>query len=110
MSDYNPLLNQLVHALEEIKAINITVLDVRSQTTITDYMLICTGQSSRHIKAITEQTASHMKLQGLSALSVTGVDTGDWALIDFGDFVVHVMSAQSRAFYNLEGLWQNQAS
>lgn len=105
MYDDNPLLKQLLQFLEDIHAIDITVIDVREQTTITDFMVICSGRSSRHVKAIAEHIIEHMKASGMPALSSNGLDSGDWALIDFGDFVVHVMQPESRAFYHLEALW-----
>ena len=108
MSNKNPQLNTLLQALDDIKAIDVTVIDVSQQTTITDYMIICSGRSSRHVKAIAEHVIEHMKEAGLPALTRNGLSGGDWALVDFGDFILHVMQPESRAFYNLEGLWQNQ--
>lgn len=107
MSDNNPKLNILLHTLDESQAIDVSVIDVRQQTSVTDYMIVCSGRSSRHVKAIAEELMHQMKIAHFPALSSTGLQNGDWALIDFGDFVVHVMQADSRAFYNLEGLWQN---
>lgn len=108
MSAKNPLLNTLLKALDDMKAIDVKVIDVSSQTTITDYMIICSGRSSRHVKAIAENLLEQMKVAGRPALSQNGLDAGDWALIDFADFVVHVMQPESREFYNLEGLWQER--
>ena len=107
MPDKNPLLKTLLQALEEIKAIDVTVIDVSQHTTITDFMIICTGRSSRHVKAIAEHLMEHMKSAGLPPIGNSGLTGGDWALVDFGDFVLHVMQPDSRAFYNLEGLWKN---
>ena len=107
MSDKNPMLKKLLQALEDIQAIDVTVIDVSQHTTITDFMVICSGRSSRHVKAIAEYIMEQMKTTGLPALGNSGLAGGDWALVDFGDVVVHVMQPESRAFYNLEGLWQN---
>jgi ribosome-associated protein len=109
MSSQKTLLTKLQEALEDIQAIDLMVIDVRDQTSLTDYMIICSGRSSRHVKAIAETVAEKMKAAGLKALSLNGLESGDWALIDFGDFVLHVMQPDSRAFYNLEGLWQHSA-
>lgn len=109
MQDKHPFLDVLLKALEDIQANDITVIDVRDQTTITDYMLVCSGRSSRHVKSIAENIMEHMKKSGMPAFSHNGLDSGDWALIDFGDFVVHIMQPDSRSFYNLEGLWQDKA-
>ncbi len=110
MSNNNVFLDKLILALEDMQASDITVLDVHKQTTITDFMVICTGRSSRHVKSIAEQTIEKMKSEGISPISSTGLELGEWALIDFGDFILHVMQPDSRAFYNLEGLWQNTAN
>lgn len=110
MYDKNPLLKKLVHELEEIQAIDVKVIDVHAQTAITDYMIICSGRASRHVKAIADHIMEKMKANGLPAISSSGLNTCDWALVDFGDFVVHIMLPDSRLFYNLEELWQNKRS
>jgi ribosome-associated protein len=104
----NFLLDTLLKALDDMQANDVKVLDVSRQTTITDYMIICSGRSSRHVKAIAEHLLEQLKASGHPALSQSGLDSGDWALIDFADFVVHVMQPESREFYNLEGLWQDK--
>lgn len=106
MSEKN-FLQKLNKSLEDAHASDITVIEVSEQTSVTDYMIVCSGRSSRHVKAIAEQVMEQMKASGLPAIGSTGLDSGDWALIDFGDYVVHVMQPESRAFYNLEGLWQD---
>lgn len=100
------ILPKLLHSLEDIQAIDIKVIDVRNQTTITDYMIITTGRAARHVKAIAQKLMEDMKHAGMPSISSTGLESGDWALIDFGDYIVHVMSPESRQFYNLEGLWE----
>jgi ribosome-associated protein len=107
MYEKNAVLTPLLQAIEEMHAIDVTVIDVSAQTTVTDFMVICGGRSSRHVKAIAQLALERMKAQGFNALSDNGVNSGDWALVDFGDVVLHVMQAEIRAFYNLEGLWQN---
>ncbi|MBA3537019.1 MAG: ribosome silencing factor [Tatlockia sp.] len=106
MSDQQLLLKQLQKSLDDIHANEVVVINVREHTSVTDYMIICSGRSSRHVKAIAETVAEQMKAAGLAPLSLNGLEGGEWALIDFGDFVLHVMQPDSRAFYNLEGLWQ----
>ena len=108
MHTKTPILKPLLLALEDIQAIDTTVIDVSDHTTITDVMIICTGRSSRHVKAIAQHIMEHMKTLDFAALSCTGLETSDWALVDFGDAVVHIMQPDSRSFYNLEGLWQHQ--
>jgi ribosome-associated protein len=105
MSIDNPLVKQILHVLDEMKAIDVVTLDVHKQTAITDYMIIATGRSSRHVKSIAEKTLEHLKSNGRPALSSSGIQSGEWALIDFGDCIVHLMHPETRAFYNLEALW-----
>lgn len=102
------MLKKLVDSLDDIQAIDIKVIDVRQQTTVTDYMIVSSGRASRHVKAIAQKVMEDMKSAGLPSLSSTGLESGDWALIDFGDFILHVMQAESRQFYKLEGLWEEQ--
>ena len=108
MQDSNPLLSTLIKILDDIQAIDVTVIDVSKHTTITDYMIVCSGRSSRHVKAIATYAMEHMKDAGAPAMNHTGLEGGDWALVDFGDFIVHVMQPETRALYNLESLWQER--
>lgn len=96
----------LLKSLEDIQAIDIKTIDVREQTTITDFMVIVSGRASRHVKAIAQKVMEDMKHAGITALSSTGIESGDWALVDFGDIILHVMQPDSRQFYNLEELWE----
>lgn len=100
-------LTQLLQFLDDSQAIEITTIDVRPQTTVTDFMVVCSGRSSRHVKAVASSAMERMKAIGVPSLSDHGLDSGEWALIDFGDYVLHVMQPDSRAFYNLEELWQD---
>ena len=102
----NLMLEKILKSLEDIQAIDVKVIDVHKYTTITDFMIIASGRASRHVKAIAQKVMDDMKLAGLPSLSSTGLDSADWALVDFGDFIVHVMQPESRQFYNLEALWE----
>jgi ribosome-associated protein len=93
-------------ALEEIKAQDITTIDVRGKTSITDFMLIASGTSSRHVKSLIDNVLEKVKEQGVRPIGTEGMDTGEWALLDLGDIVVHVMLPTARQFYDLERLWQ----
>ena len=100
-------LETLLKSLEDNQALDIQVINVREQTSVTDFMVICTGRASRHLRAIAEHAMTDMKKIDIPALSKHGLTDGEWALVDFGEFVVHIMQASSRDFYNLEGLWQD---
>lgn len=100
------LLKLAIAALEEIKGQDIVSINVREKTSITDYMLIATGTSNRHVKSLVENVLEKVKEQGVRPLGSEGLDTGEWALLDLGDVVVHVMLPTTRQFYDLERLWQ----
>lgn len=99
-------LRQLVlDTLDDMKARDVRVIDVRGKTVITDYMIIASGTSDRHVKAIAETIAFRAKDAGEPPLGTEGVNEGEWALIDLNGVVVHVMLPRVRDFYNLERLW-----
>ena len=99
-------LKQLViDTLEDLKAREIRVLDVRPLTTITDYMVIATGQTDRHVKAIAQQVAEQAKDAGTPPTGVEGEQGGEWIIVDLLDVLVHVMQPKTRDFYQLEKLW-----
>ena len=95
----------VVDALEEVKAQDITVLDVRDMTEVTDYMVVASGTSSRHVKALIENVTERAKAAGRRPIGVEGEDGGEWVLLDLQDALVHVMQPKVREFYNLEKLW-----
>ena len=101
------LVDTLTECLDENKATRILSIDVHQKTNIADYMLIASGRSSRHVSAVAEKVIEKMKSLKHPPLSVHGLDTGDWVLIDFGDVIVHIMQEPTRLFYNLEALWQD---
>lgn len=99
------LLETTIRALEDMKAVDIRVIDVREQTSITDIMVIASGTSTRHIKAIAENVELEAKKIGVQPLGVEGEKGSEWILIDLVDVVVHVMMPAVREFYALEKLW-----
>lgn len=106
MSSSEQLKNIVIDALEDIKAQDVTVMDVRDKTSITDYMIVASGTSTRHLKAIANNVEEDAKEKGFNALGQEGESGSEWILLDFGDLVLHIMSPQTRAFYDLERLWQ----
>lgn len=110
MQTSQEIVKTITALLDDMKANDIKLLNVKEQTSVTDYMLVCTGRSSRHVKAIADDIIEKMKEKGIKPLSQTGLESGDWALVDFGDVVLHVFQPETRAFYNIEGLWQESSS
>jgi ribosome-associated protein len=97
-------------ALDEIKAIDVRVLDVRPLTDITDFMIIASGRSNRQVLALADEVVAEATLRGVRPLGVEGFDQGTWVLVDLGDVVVHVMQPAIRDFYQLERLWDDTAT
>lgn len=105
------ILNKLlVHELDEIKALEVLNINVAEKTPIADYMIICTANSARHAKAISKHLQKAMKEKNVQNQGLSGDETGDWIIMDFGSNIVHIMLAQVRAFYHLEGIWQQEAA
>ena len=99
------LRDQVIVALEDLKGRDIKALDVSKLTSITDYMVLVSGTSNRHVKALVDQVVETAKARGEPALGVEGRETYEWVLVDLGGVVVHVMHPEARSFYDLERLW-----
>ena len=104
------LKNAVVAALEEIKARDIVVLDVRKLTALFDYMIVASAESTRQTKALARNVHDKIKAAGGSVIGIEGEQTGEWVLVDLGDIVVHIMQPSMRDYYNLEQLWGGEAS
>ena len=104
------LCNIVVDALEDLKAFDIKILNVKKLTSITDRMIIASGNSSRQVSALADKVIEAARERGTRPLGVEGVLTGDWALIDLGDVVVHIMRPAIRDYYQLEKLWSVKKS
>lgn len=96
------------NALEDLKAVELKVLDVRDMTSVTDLMIIVTGTSNRHVKALSDNLREKTSAAGVKPLGVEGVRESEWILMDYGDIVVHIMLPHIRATYNLEKLWDKE--
>jgi ribosome-associated protein len=94
-----------VDALEELKAKDIVKLDVRNLTTVTDFMIVASGTSKRHVKAIADAVADKARATGHRPTGIEGAEGSEWILLDLQDTLVHVMLPRVREFYNLEKLW-----
>ena len=95
----------VVAALDDLKGLNIVDINVGEYSDVTDYMVIASGSSNRHVKALAENVTDHLRKQDVRPLGVEGTDGAEWVLVDFGEVVVHVMLPAPRDFYDLERLW-----
>jgi len=95
----------IIDALEERKAVDLTILDVTGVASFTDLMIIASGQSNRQVKALADNVVEKAQESNIRPIGIEGEQSAEWILVDFGDVVVHVMSPEQRSFYNLEKLW-----
>jgi ribosome-associated protein len=101
----NELLKLAQTSLEDMKARDVCVLDVGKMTTVTDYLLIASGTSDRHVRSLAQNLVNTAKAAGQRPLGVEGQESGEWVLVDLCDVVVHIMQPRAREFYKLEDLW-----
>ena len=106
----NPLVSVIQESLDDLKALDVVTLHVGDMTPEMDYMVIATGSSTRQVKALINSVMVDAKAAGYQPISHEGVEVGDWALVDFGDVVVHAMLPDMRGFYDLERLWSVRPS
>ena len=99
------LKNKIINSLEDIKAVNPIAIDVTRISSLTDFMVIASGTSNRHIAAMSEHVLEDLKETNISGIRIEGQGGDDWVLVDAGDVVIHLMSADAREFYDLESLW-----
>ena len=105
----NQLQQLVVSSLEDFKANDILVIDVSGKSPLTERMIIASGNSTRHVKSMAENLLVKAKAVGNPPLGVEGARDGEWVLVDLNDVIVHLMLPQTRAFYNLEKLWEASA-
>ncbi len=92
-------------SLEDMKARDVRVIEVRGMTSVTDYLLLASGTADRHVRSLADRLIENMKQAGQAPLGVEGQDAAEWILIDLNDVIVHVMQPRTREFYKLEDLW-----
>jgi len=105
MLEIEELTRVVTHAIEDVKGIDLKVLDVKGKTSVADTMIIVSGNTSRQVRAIANNLIMEVKKAGHPPLGVEGEEYGEWALVDLGDVIVHIMQPSIRDFYNLEKLW-----
>lgn len=103
--DLDSRLDLFVKAVLGKKAESVVVLDVRGLTSIADAFIICSGRSNRQVSAVADHVERFLKKEGIRPLSVEGRKEGHWVLMDYGQIIIHVFYTETRAFYDLEGLW-----
>jgi ribosome-associated protein len=107
----NSVLEKLVlEALDEMKAVNIKLLDVRGLTDVTDAMIVASGNSDRHVRAIAQRVVEKARDSGRRPFGVEGQRDGEWVLVDLQDVLLHVMLPRVREFYGIEQLWEAPAT
>jgi ribosome-associated protein len=99
----------VVSSLEDFKATDITVIDVSGKSPLTERLVVASGNSTRHVKSMADNLIVKAKAAGNPPLGVEGAREGEWVLVDLNDVIVHLMLPQTRAFYNLEKLWEASA-
>ena len=104
------LTDLVIDALDDVKAKDIVRIDVRDLTTVTDFMVVASGTSNRHVKALVDNVAEKAKEAGCRPIGIEGEEGGEWVLLDLQDALVHVMLPKVREFYNLEKLWSRGSS
>lgn len=99
------LLAAILKSLDDDKAEDVVQIDLRGKSSIGDYMVVCSGRSSRQVAAISEKLVERLKTEHGRLSKLEGKDAGDWVLVDTGDIIVHVFRPEVREFYQLEKMW-----
>lgn len=99
------LKDKVIDLLDEMKAEDVQTFDVVDMTTVTDFMIVSSGSSGRHVRSIARHVLDSLRDDGVRPLGSEGEDHGEWVLMDYGDVVLHIMQPETRDFYQLERLW-----
>ncbi|MEO0367462.1 MAG: ribosome silencing factor [Pseudomonadota bacterium] len=97
--------DQVIESLENIKGNDINCIDIKDISDFADYMIVVSGTSDTHVKALAREASDNLRSQGVKPLNEDGAELGEWVLVDFGDVVLHVMRPEVRDYYDLEKLW-----
>ena len=106
--DVAETLRIVLSRLDDMKAEDTTTIDLRTESSIADYMVVTSGRSNRHVGAVADQVLSDLRSAGVTGLRVEGMPLCDWVLIDAGDVIVHVFRPEVRTFYNIEKMWSRR--
>lgn len=98
-------LSHILESLDDLKGLDVRTINVTQVSDVTDFMILASGTSNRHVRSLVNRVTEDLKESGVSPLGVEGRETSEWVLVDYGDIVVHVMQAEARSFYDLERLW-----
>jgi len=99
------LLELTLTTLDDMKANAVNNMNIAKLTSVSDFMIFSTGNSSRHVRSIADKIAENVKKEGHSIIGIEGYERSQWVLIDLGNIIVHIMLAETREFYKLEDLW-----
>lgn len=99
------LLDKVLGSLDDLKAIDVRSIDVTKFSDVTDWMVLASGTSNRHVRSLVNRVVEDLKVSDTRPLGVEGRETSEWVLVDYGDVVLHVMQSEARSFYDLERLW-----
>ena len=95
----------LIEKIEDMKGRDITILDIAEKSNFADFMIVCSGNSKRHVKSIAQSVSIECRSAGIKLIGMEGNDVGEWSLVDLGNIIVHIMTDETRDRYQLEELW-----
>lgn len=107
MADILKLVNTAVDAIDSKKGLNIKVLNIQGLSPISDYFILASGTNQNQLHAMSDEVLDKLAKEGVHAKSIEGYQAANWILMDYGDFMVHLFTEESREFYNLERIWKD---
>ena len=103
--EINKLKKEIEHILSDNKALEVKSINLKGKTSVADFMIVASGNSSRHIQALSEILLEKLKKKGIENCRLEGKDSNEWKLIDAADIIIHIFHTEKRKFYNLEKIW-----